>query len=453
MRPVLKSEFKSFCKQEYIQRIRSTPNLHTGTGLVERTIRTIKDLIRANLQDGLLFSHSLMAAIKTIRMTPNSRLKLTPFELHKGRNPRTTITNALNQNNCLLSNWRKLINKYVSAQPQELQVYTIKDSDGGLVDYLVMNEKRRTKSVSEQFVPYQFYEREMKPDAMKNRFKTGKSLVAIDETKHTVKTYNGKTLQKKLISNPISFQPQKKEDSLRGTNKRCEQCGRFYRGEKCMAPHKTDEIIPTMPAETYTMSDEDRRMGLGTRSQNATNEQPIDCLDLGLPSDQSEITGSYSQSEVAERSEEQPKAVEITMQTDAQPEPVETPIKLSTQNTVRINRRNFRSPAVSMIPTGAVEISEGAPENGSNRKTGTDDQSNAELAQAIESDKEDTAIETTVESSNIKEQLENAECPEATGEAGNGTPLNKPFSNNKPLLEKTYHGSENPCRSHRIKNA
>ena len=87
-------EFKSFCKQEYIQRIRSTPNLHTGTGLVERTIRTIKDLIRANLQDGLSFQHSLMVAIKTIRMTPNSRLKLTPFELHKGRKPRTPITNA-----------------------------------------------------------------------------------------------------------------------------------------------------------------------------------------------------------------------------------------------------------------------------------------------------------------------------------------------------------------------
>ena len=200
-------EFKSYCKQEYIHRIRSTPNLRTGTGLVERTIRTIKDLIRANLQDGLSFSHSLMTAIKSIRMTPNNHLKLTPFELHKGRKPRTTITNASNQNNCLLSNWEKLTNKFVSAQPQELQVYTIKVSDGGLVDYLVMNAKRRTKSVSEQFAPYQFYERETKPDAMKKRFKTEKSPTAVTETRHTVKTDNGKILHEKLISNPFSFQP------------------------------------------------------------------------------------------------------------------------------------------------------------------------------------------------------------------------------------------------------
>ena len=92
------------------------------------------------------------------------------------------------------------------------------------------------------------------------------------------------------------------------------------------------------------MSDEDRRMGLGTSSQNATSEPPLGCLDSGLPSGQSEITGSYSRSEVAERSEEQPKAFECTTQADIQSEPVETPIKLSTQKTIRINWRNFRSP-------------------------------------------------------------------------------------------------------------
>ena len=244
----ISEEFKLFCKREGIQRIRSTPHLHTGTGLVERTIRTIKDLIRANTQDGLSFSDSLMLAIKTIRMTPNSKLKLTPFELHKGRKPRTAITNMLYRDECLLSNWKKLITKYVSVQPQELQVYTIKDTDGGLVDYLVINDKRRAKSVSEQFVPYQFYERKIKPDAMKNRFKTENLLTAVSETEHTVKTNGGRILHKKLVSKPIPFQPQKKEDSLRGTNKRCEKCGRFYQGETCLAPHKTNETMPTMPA-------------------------------------------------------------------------------------------------------------------------------------------------------------------------------------------------------------
>ena len=64
------NEFKEFCNRENIKRIRCTPNLHTGTGQVERTIWTIKSLTRANKADGLLFEESLNLAIKTIRQTP-----------------------------------------------------------------------------------------------------------------------------------------------------------------------------------------------------------------------------------------------------------------------------------------------------------------------------------------------------------------------------------------------
>ena len=45
------NDFKKNCDGENIKRIRCTPNLHTGTGLVERTIRTIKSLTRANMAD------------------------------------------------------------------------------------------------------------------------------------------------------------------------------------------------------------------------------------------------------------------------------------------------------------------------------------------------------------------------------------------------------------------
>ena len=222
-----------------------------------------------------------------------------------------------------------------------------------------------------------------------------------------------------------------------------------------MAFHKVDETMPTLPIETTIMSEEDRRMGLGTSSQKASDEPPVDCLDLHLPSDQSEITGAYSRSEVAERSEEHPESVETATQPEIQPELAETPIKLSTQKTIRINRRNFRSPAVSMIPTGTVEISEGelSPVNDNNGTTETDNQNSAENTPATENNKEDMDTETTVEPNNNK-QIEIEESPEVTGEAGNGIPLNKPFTKLKPLLDKTHHESENPCRrSHRIKNA
>ena len=151
-------EFKNYCKGENIKRIRSTPNLHTGTGLVERTIRTIKSLTRANLEDGLTFEESVARAIKTIRQTMHNTLKMTPFQLHYGRKPRTPITNLIGQPACLSTDWKKTITNYVLAQPAELQVYTIQDSDGEFSDYLVLNESRkRGRSVSGDFKSYKFF--------------------------------------------------------------------------------------------------------------------------------------------------------------------------------------------------------------------------------------------------------------------------------------------------------
>ena len=89
------SEFKEFCNQENLKRIRCTPNLHTGTGKVERTIRTIKSLTRANMADGLTFEEGVNLTIKTIRQTLHSKLNMTPFRMHFGRKPRTAITNLI----------------------------------------------------------------------------------------------------------------------------------------------------------------------------------------------------------------------------------------------------------------------------------------------------------------------------------------------------------------------
>ena len=82
------NEFKEFCNRENIKRIRCTPNLHTGTVQVERTIRTITSLTRENMADGLIFEESVNLAIKTIRQTPHSKLNMMPFQMHFGRKPR-----------------------------------------------------------------------------------------------------------------------------------------------------------------------------------------------------------------------------------------------------------------------------------------------------------------------------------------------------------------------------
>ena len=166
--------------------------------MVERTIRTIKSLTRAHLEDGLTFEESVARAIKTIRQTPHNTLKMTPFQLHHGRKPRTPITNLIGQPTCLLADWKKTLTNYILAQPAELQVFTVHDSDGELADYLVLNESRkRGRSVRGNFKSYQFFEKETKPNVMKCRFKNNKILTAANETKHTITTTDGKVIHKK----------------------------------------------------------------------------------------------------------------------------------------------------------------------------------------------------------------------------------------------------------------
>ena len=183
---------KEFCNRENIERIRCTPNLHTGTGQVERTIRSVRSLTRANMTDGLTFEDSAQLAIKTLRQTPHTKLKMTPFQMHYGRKPRTAITNLSGQPQCLLSNWKKTPTNYISAQPTELQVFTINDSEGEMADYLILNDTRkRARSVRPDFKQYQFFEKENKPNAMKCNFKTDKMLRVIRESDHTITMSEG----------------------------------------------------------------------------------------------------------------------------------------------------------------------------------------------------------------------------------------------------------------------
>ena len=77
------------------------------------------------------------------------------------------------------------------------------DSDGDLADNLVLNDsKKRARSVSQEFEPYKFFERETIPDSMKCRFKTKKPLTAVKETDHTITMAEGRIIHIKLASNP-----------------------------------------------------------------------------------------------------------------------------------------------------------------------------------------------------------------------------------------------------------
>ena len=140
------NEFKRFCGRLNIDLWYSTPNLHTRTGSVERTIGSLKHLMKAFLSEGFGIKEALNTALGNLRLTPHSKIKLTPFELHFGRRPNTALRNLVAKGISNYSNWDKIIDQlknagYVSEKPHSSLIYAFKDSQGRQMDTLPFMQK------------------------------------------------------------------------------------------------------------------------------------------------------------------------------------------------------------------------------------------------------------------------------------------------------------------------
>ena len=82
-------EFEIFCKNKNIKLILAPAGDHRGTGTVERLIQTLKQRLGVRDIDPMWSSETLSSRIATvienIRLIPNKRTKVTPFEAHFGR--------------------------------------------------------------------------------------------------------------------------------------------------------------------------------------------------------------------------------------------------------------------------------------------------------------------------------------------------------------------------------
>ena len=70
----------TYCGQT-IDLLFGNPNLRTRAGLVERTIGSLKQIIKALLPEGIGLKEALRRALGNLRLTPHSKNKLTPFIL------------------------------------------------------------------------------------------------------------------------------------------------------------------------------------------------------------------------------------------------------------------------------------------------------------------------------------------------------------------------------------
>ena len=68
-------EFREICKSLNIKLIYGTPYIHTPTGLVERGIRTLKEHLRTNLEEGYNINEALSRSLNVMRTTIHSSKK------------------------------------------------------------------------------------------------------------------------------------------------------------------------------------------------------------------------------------------------------------------------------------------------------------------------------------------------------------------------------------------
>ena len=80
MRILISKEYRQFCKKRNIEIEYCTPRMHTGNGVVEKAIQTIKNLIIAKMKDGLCLAETLNRVLRAMHFTKHTGLKIIPFE-------------------------------------------------------------------------------------------------------------------------------------------------------------------------------------------------------------------------------------------------------------------------------------------------------------------------------------------------------------------------------------
>ena len=63
-------------------------------------------------------------------------MKLTPFELHHGRKPRTELTNLGKDGKSFLSDWTEL--SVLAEKKPKILIYVSRNEEGDVTNYLVM---------------------------------------------------------------------------------------------------------------------------------------------------------------------------------------------------------------------------------------------------------------------------------------------------------------------------
>ena len=174
-------EYKTFCKHRNIEIEYSSPRLYNGTGAVERSIWTLTKLNIANLEDRIGLTESLHRALRVMRFTIHTGLKMSTFQFQYGEKPRNKLANIVNDKKNSLFGWTTM---KVSVPPKKIPIFLARNEKGEMTDRTIMarrkircctshkSPKRRpVKPVSGKFShPYTFFDKRIQKKSDEGKY-------------------------------------------------------------------------------------------------------------------------------------------------------------------------------------------------------------------------------------------------------------------------------------------
>ena len=211
-------------------------------------------------------------------------LKVSPFELHPGRKPRTELTNIMKGSKSYPSDWKTM---NVAVPPKEIPIYVARNKKGEVADYIIMARKRKIpccsshnspkgtpmRTVSGNFqYPYTFSQKSNQKKSLEGK-SNEQPKIAIDGTEQTVRTTDNKILHRKLISRPLKFQKSPKKD-ISPKKHTLRRPGREYMSASENAKKAKEEgtISTAKPKVRKVESDEDKS---GFEGYNKSDDNPV----------------------------------------------------------------------------------------------------------------------------------------------------------------------------------
>ena len=93
-----------------------------------------------DLEDKIGFTENINRALRVLRFILLTGLKVSPFELHHGKKPKTELTNIVKDIKSHLSDW-KTIN--VSVPPKQIPIYQTRNGKKSVTNHIVMATKKK----------------------------------------------------------------------------------------------------------------------------------------------------------------------------------------------------------------------------------------------------------------------------------------------------------------------